>query len=132
MGAESLVVAGGVWGLRGAGLALRALGRPGALVEHPGQDGGHVLVEDLRHDQRQQPLLLLHEQWPVGLVPRQVQQRGGGAPQHVQAGAHRLGVVAQRLDAVLVGHRQRRLLRLLDETKQQGHCRRLRCHYPCR
>ena len=68
-------------------------------------------------------MLLLQEDLSVVLVARQVGQRVGRAPQHVQAGAHALGVVAKRVDAVLLRHNHRVVLHLLDKADQEGDTR---------
>lgn len=66
---------------------------------------------------------MLHEKWPVVGMFGEVQQRAGRPPEHVQAGAHRVGIVAQEVDPVLVGHTERGLFGLLDERHQVGHAR---------
>jgi len=52
-------------------------------------------------------------------MPRQIIERVGGAPQHVEARAHGVGVVPQRVDAVLLRNQERVALRLLDEPDQE-------------
>ncbi len=54
--------------------------------------------------------------WMAG----EVVERVGCAAQHVQAGAHGVGVVAQRVHPVLLRHEQGVALSLLDEADEQG------------
>ncbi len=75
-------------------------------------DSCDALVQDLWHDKVEQALLLLPKYLRVVRMARQVGQRVGRAPQHVQAGAHALGVVAQRVDPVLLRHHHRIVLNL--------------------
>lgn len=82
-------------------------------------DARHPLVQYLGHHQVQQALLLLQEDRAIVRVARQVTQRVGRAPQHVEARAHAFGVVAQRVDPVLLCHHHCVVLDLLDEADQQ-------------
>uniref|UniRef100_A0A182J0T0 Uncharacterized protein n=1 Tax=Anopheles atroparvus TaxID=41427 RepID=A0A182J0T0_ANOAO len=93
----------------------------GPVPQYAGDDERHLLVENVTHHQPQQALLLLHEERPVVGVFGEMQQRTGRSPQHVQARAHRIGIVAQEVDTVLVGHAKGRLFRLLDECHQDTH-----------
>ncbi len=60
------------------------------------------------------------EERPVIRMAGEVVERVRCAAQHVQAGAHGVGVVAQRVHPVLLRHQQRVALRLLDEADEQG------------
>ena len=93
------------------------------MEENLTDDAGHSLVQDLTHHQVQQSLLILDKQSLVVLVPGQLVQGVGRPPQHVQAGAHALGVVAKRVDAVLLRHNHRVVLHLLDKADQEGDTR---------
>ena len=63
-----------------------------------------ALVQDLGHDQVEETLLLPEEDHLVVLVSGQVVERVGGATEHVEGGSHGVGVVPQRVHAVLLGH----------------------------
>jgi len=89
------------------------------VEEDLGQDGGDALVQDLAHDQREEPLLLPGQQRDVVNVLAELIQGAGGAAKHVQAGTHAVGVVPQSVDSVLLSDHQSILFGLLDEAQQE-------------
>ena len=90
------------------------------MEENLTDDGGDALVQDLAHHQVQEPLLVLDEHLPVVRVAGQVVEGVGRPPQHVQAGPHRVRVVTERVNAVLLRHEQRVGLGLLDEADEKA------------
>lgn len=60
------------------------------------------------------------EERAVVRMAGEVVERVRCAAQHVQAGAHGVGVVAQRVHPVLLRHQQGVALSLLDEADEQG------------
>jgi len=58
-------------------------------------------------------------------MPGEIEQRASRTSQHVEAGAHRFGIVAQGRETVLIGDTKGARFRLLDERDEQRHARRL-------
>ena len=97
-------------------------GFPADLKDDLADDAGDALVENLRHHQIEQALFVSHKNRRVVAVSTEVVERVGGAPEHVQTGAHAIRVVSQRVDTVLLRHHHRVRLGLLDEADEQADC----------
>lgn len=103
----------------------RKLRAPRTLEQHTRDYRGDLLIQDLAHHQGEQAGFVLQKESPVVRMPGEVEQRAGRTSQHVEAGAHRFGIVAQSRETVLISDAERGRLGLLDERDEQRDARRL-------
>lgn len=101
------------------------------LKQHTRNDQSNLLIQNMAHNQAEQSLLLLQEQWSIVRVPGQMQQCASCTSQHIQTGTHRVGIVAQEADAMLIGHAECRLFGLFDERDQVRYAGTLQCNGAC-
>lgn len=103
----------------------RELRAPRTLEQHTRDYRGDLLIQDLAHHQGEQTGLVLQKESSVIRMPGEVEQRAGCTSQHIEAGAHRFGIVAQSRETVLISDTECARLGLFDERDEQCDARRL-------